>query len=588
VLAASLMLFALTAAGASAQTRDLTVEAMRSEKRVALVIGNAGYAVGRLNNPVLDARAMAQTLRGLGFEVLAHENLDYRKMQRAVADFGEKISGGGVGLFYYSGHGLQVSGRNFLVPVDADIKSERYVPSETLDVDSVLAQMQEAKTRVNIVILDACRNNPFAQRFRGGSRGLAAIDAPAGTYMAYATAPGNVADDGDPGKNGVYTAELLRSLREPGLKIEDVFKRVRAGVLDRTGRRQNPWDASSLTGDFFFNLRTAVLAPPPVPKLEIQEEVRKQLGSLALSAKLDGVEVWLGDQRVGETTYGRALIVNNVPEGLHRLRATKAGHKDWQREVRVAANQRAELVIDIEPLRPDRPMAARSDDGADMVVVPAGEFWMGSDDGFPDEKPRHRVHLDGFYIAKYQTTNALYKRFMEATSRPAPGYWTNRDLNGATQPVVGVSWDEADAYCKWAGKRLPTEAEWEKAARGTDGRQYPWGDQWDAGRVSSRAGDPGGKPLPVGSYAKDASPYGVHDMAGNVWEWVADWYAMDYFRRSPERNPQGPESGGTRVMRGGSWGIVDSTVRSGIRLQSQRQPQRFAKFIGFRCARGAP
>src|SRR3989442_1074813 len=139
------LLAVLVAATASAQSRTISVEAMRSEKRVALVIGNGSYAVGPLNNPALDARAMAQTLRGLGFEVLAHENLDYQRMRRAVADFGDRIAGGGVGLFYYSGHGLQVNGKNYLVPVDADLKSERYVAAETVDVDSVLAQMQEAR-----------------------------------------------------------------------------------------------------------------------------------------------------------------------------------------------------------------------------------------------------------------------------------------------------------------------------------------------------------------------------------------------------------------------------------------------------------
>ena len=201
-----------------------------TETRVALVIGNGAYVVGRLNNPVLDARAMAATLTGLGFEVLAHENLSYRDMRRAVAEFGERIANGGVGLFYYSGHGVQMNGKNYLVPVDADIKNERYVAAESIDADSVLIQMQEAKTRVNIVVLDACRNNPFAGRFRSLARGLAFMDVPAGTYVAYSTAPGSVAEDGEPGKNGIYTGELLKALREPGLRIEDVFKRVRIAV----------------------------------------------------------------------------------------------------------------------------------------------------------------------------------------------------------------------------------------------------------------------------------------------------------------------------------------------------------------------
>jgi hypothetical protein len=255
------------AGGLRAEDRGVVIvatEAMRSEKRVALVIGNAAYTAGPLNNPVLDSRAVAKVLRGLGFDVLAHENLDLYKMESAVREFGERIPEGGVGLFYYAGHGLQVDGINYLLPVNATIKGPDSVPSETLNLDRVLTKMKEAKTRVSIVILDACRNNPFPQRFRGGPVGLAIIN-PRGTYMAYATSPGSVADDGEPGKNGLYTSELLRVLSEPGISIEQVFKRVRGAVMELTNERQNPWDSTSLTGDFFFNPRVAALAPPVAP-----------------------------------------------------------------------------------------------------------------------------------------------------------------------------------------------------------------------------------------------------------------------------------------------------------------------------------
>jgi hypothetical protein len=333
------------------------------DKRVALVIGNAAYGVGRLNNPVLDARAMATALRELGFEVLAHENVGYRDMRRAVAEFGERVSAGGVALFYYSGHGLQVNGKNYLVPVDADIKNERYVAAEAVDADNVLLQMQEAKTRVNVVVLDACRDNPFAGRFRGLGRGLAFMDVPGGTYVAYATAPGSVAEDGEPGQHGIYTSELLQALRQPGLRIEDVFKRVRLAVQARTQNRQNPWDASSMTGDFVFN-RTAApvsvaVAPAPVPAAPVpapalpqpivREELRPELGALALSARIEGVEIFLDGQPIGETRLGRALVVENLPVGTHRVRAQRSGYKVWENDVQVGPNQRFEMVIDLEP-----------------------------------------------------------------------------------------------------------------------------------------------------------------------------------------------------------------------------------------------
>ena len=158
----------------------------------------------------------------------------------------------------------------------------------------------------------------------------------------------------------------------------------------------------------------------------------------------------------------------------------------------------------------------RGRDGAPMVLVPAGEFLMGSE-VWDHTMPVRRVYLDAFYIDTYEVTNALYQRFMQATGRQAPASWHN----SPNQPVVGVSWHAARAYCQWADKRLPTEAEWEKAARGTDGRTYPWGNQWHHTKVNTRLSGKLGKPTPVGSYEADRSPYGVYDMAGNVGEWVA-------------------------------------------------------------------
>jgi len=313
--------------------------------RIALVIGNGDYAAGRLVNAVLDARSMAETLRGLGFEVLAHENTGYREMRRALAEFGERLSADSVGLFYYAGHGLQVNGKNYLVPVDAEIKSERYVSAEAVDAESVLAEMQAAKTRVNIVIMDACRDNPFVTRFRGLARGLAFMPAPAGTYVAYATGPGSVAEDGEPGRNGIYTGELLKALREPGLRIEDVFKRVRIAVQARTENRQNPWDASSMTGDFFF---TGAPAAPVPPALSVREEVRNERGVLAVTSPIDGVEVFVNGQRVGEARRGRVLVIDRLAAGAYRLSARRAGYRPWEREVQVALNDRVEVVVELE------------------------------------------------------------------------------------------------------------------------------------------------------------------------------------------------------------------------------------------------
>jgi sulfatase modifying factor 1 len=208
-----------------------------------------------------------------------------------------------------------------------------------------------------------------------------------------------------------------------------------------------------------------------------------------------------------------------------------------------------------------------------MVLVPAGEFLMGS---------KHRVYLDAFYIDAYEVTNALYKEFIQATGRKAPKSWNDAKFNALRQPVVGVTWDDAAAYCQWAGKRLPTEAEWEKAARGADGRKYPWGNQWERTRANTPNDGPG-KPMPVGSYEGGKSPYGAHDMIGNVWEWVADWYDVDYYRTSPSHNPRGPATGKVRVLRGGSW--LSSGYEAAVRRGSGIPGHWNGDDVGFRCAR---
>ena len=242
-----------------ASASPVGAQAPREEPRLALVIGNSAYRESPLRNPVNDVRAMAQRFRELGFTVLAHENATKKTMEAAIIEFGRRLAEGGVGAFYYAGHGLQVRGRNYLVPVDAEIDDEASTRVAAVDVELLLEQMAEAKNRVNMVILDACRNNPFERRMRGASRGLAAVDAARGTLVAYATAPGSVAADGD-GANGLYTEELLQALREPDLKIEEVFKRVRVNVARRSKGAQTQWESSSLTGDLVVNVTVNVTA----------------------------------------------------------------------------------------------------------------------------------------------------------------------------------------------------------------------------------------------------------------------------------------------------------------------------------------
>ncbi len=227
-------------------------------ERFALVIGNSAYATAPLPNPVNDANLMAETLAGLGFQVKLHKDLTRRDMRRAIVDFGQSLEEapkGSVALIFYAGHGIRIDGENYLIPVDAEISDPLDVKIEGVQASTVLETLNRYEG-LNIVVLDACRNNPFEGGTRSGGGGLARMDAPTGTLVAFSTAPGRVAEDGE-GSNSPYTRALVRSMQIPGMKVEDVFKRVRIEVLERTSKRQVPWESSSLIGDFYF-------AGPPV------------------------------------------------------------------------------------------------------------------------------------------------------------------------------------------------------------------------------------------------------------------------------------------------------------------------------------
>jgi formylglycine-generating enzyme required for sulfatase activity len=245
------------------------------------------------------------------------------------------------------------------------------------------------------------------------------------------------------------------------------------------------------------------------------------------------------------------------------------------------------------------------DPSEEMIAIPAGSFWMGAraDDhrASKDEKPRHRVTLDAFSIDRTEVTYLAYQQFLTGLETAGHRFChpdeprsevhapeTHRlYITAMDRPVIGVDWYDAFAYCNWAGKRLPTEAEWERAARGDDERLYPWGNEWDPQRANSDGKADGFRTIaPVGSFPTGASPYGVLDMAGNVWEWVNDSYDAKYYRDSPERNPTGAELHWFKVVRGGSWTDLARDLRSSNRERRVRYaPTRRYDYVGFRCAR---
>jgi formylglycine-generating enzyme len=237
-------------------------------------------------------------------------------------------------------------------------------------------------------------------------------------------------------------------------------------------------------------------------------------------------------------------------------------------------------------------------DGAPMILIPAGPFLTGSNDGLPNERPEHTVTLDAYYIDQYEVTAGRYQKFIESAKRNLPPTWDDEAAQTLSDlPAVGMSWTDAAAYCKWAGRRLPTEAEWEKAARGEDGRRYPWGHMqpfvdmanynrgvWVSEAVTLVPVHSGLEGMSVRHGLKEGgkSPYGLFHMAGNAAEWVADWYDREYYQQSPPTNPTGPSEGDKRVIRGGSWADLPIALR--VTARASAEPDYEERTIGFRCA----
>jgi uncharacterized caspase-like protein len=273
--------------------QDTARSATISERRLALLIGNSAYTQGgNLRNPVNDVRDMKAALEELGFRVIKHENCTQKAMKEAIDDFGEELRGHDVGLFFYAGHGVQVGGDNYLIPVDAKLQSEKVVEYDCVRADRVLAMMEGAGSKTNIVILDACRDNPFERSWRRGGfgRGLAFMNAPSGALIAYATAPGRTALDGG-GRNGVYTEALLDHIKTAGITIEQMFKRVRVGVEDRTNRTQTPWESTSLRGDFYFLPGSIAAARVDAPEPSLAPDLIAEDRFAAIPKETTGIEL---------------------------------------------------------------------------------------------------------------------------------------------------------------------------------------------------------------------------------------------------------------------------------------------------------
>lgn len=590
----------------------LSISAHAAEKRIALVIGNSSYSGSPLKNPSNDARAMAAKLKRLGFDVVARENLRTRDIGTTLRDFRSRLQPGSVALFFYAGHGLQLKGINYLPTVDANISNEDDVPLNSININQLLDIMDDAKTRLNLVFLDACRNNPFTRRFRSAEGGLARINAPSGTLISFATRPGSVASDGD-GDHGLYTQHLLTQIEIPNQPIEQNLKRVVAGVKKASEGAQEPWMEGSLDGDFYFvggPVASAAAGPTAAPVVVsgIGESASFELSfwdSIKASDSIDDYRAYLGK-------YPQGQFAPLAEARLRRLVPSKPA------DAGTVADRTSETTLVLRDCS----------ECPELIVIPAGKFMMGGSareaGSGENERPRHEVQIpQPLAVGRYEITRGQFASFVKATSYAAetscnvwvgnewtnqPGRnWRNPDFSqDDNHPVVCVNWNDARAYVAWlsmrTGKpyRLLSESEWEYAARGGTRTSRYWGDDsalacdyanvHDATAQSSRnfswenheCHDNVVETAPVGKFKPN--PFGLYDMLGNVWEWVEDCQNVNYIGAPTDGSARLSDDCPKRVYRGGGWSgpaFPRAAVRNGATANYRSQ------LLGIRVVRPA-
>jgi formylglycine-generating enzyme required for sulfatase activity len=523
----------------------LPAGAQQRTARVALVIGNASYpdASTPLSTTIRDARSIAEELRRSEFEVDLKENIGKEEMQRAIDAFTGKIRSGTAALFYFSGYGIQAARQTYLIPINAQVWSEADLRRDGFSVDALLAEMNRRGAKVKIVIIDAARRNPFERRFRASAAGLAAIDAPEGTLAMYSAAPGKLINDGS-GANSVFVSELIKELRVPNLTAEEVFNRARIGVSRASSNEQVPWVASSLVDEFYFGAsRPAITGPSPAP-------------APAPAPK-------------PAPAPGPAPPVASTPAPTPLPSPT--------------------TTTPSEPLRSEAKPgdSFRDCQGCgEMVIVPAGAFDMGSNTEY--ENPVHRVTIaKPFAIGRYEVTFDEWDRCVEdkgCKAQPDDREWGRGD-----RPVINVSWLDAKAFVAWLSQktgqtyRLPSEAEWEYAARAGTNTAFWWGRDVGSRQANCRECNTGTsqQTSPVGSYKPNS--FGLYDTAGNAAEWVEDCW-NDSYRGAP-KDASAWNAGQCRLrgLRGGAYDSQAKSVRSTARFRYDTDVRYSAN--GFRVVR---
>ena len=588
-----------------------------AEKRVALVVGNSNYShISPLQNPANDARLLAEALRSVGFTLIRGEaqlDLDKQSFEKVIQEFGAKLQGADVGLFYYAGHGVQVRGVNYLVPVDANPSREADVGIQMLDAKLIVSQMEGTGTKLNIVILDACRNDPFSGRAiamgRGrdnemvkmrdiGGGGLAEMQAPEGTLISFATQPGNTAEDGE-GGHSPYAAALSEVIRIPGLGIFDSFNQVGLKVKYATGKKQQPWMSNSPIDGAFYFVPAQGAAAATINVSQSAEEI-----------------AW---DYLKDTADAESLrrFVTKFPQGARadeaqaRIAALEQGTTKKPLQSDQTKSTAPQAPVTVGNLSPDAERGLKPsehfkecDNCPEMVVVPGGNFMMGSPGNEPsrtaDEGPQQPITFGrSFAVGRSAVTFAEWNTCVAEGGcnayRPGDYSW-----GGGKRPVINVSWDDAKAYVKWLSQktgapyRLLSEAEREYVTRGCTA-SCPSTPFWFGAEISpdranydwrySYAGSAKAHP-PRRTVATDVAqpnPFGLFQVHGNVREWVEDCWNANL--SGVPRNGTARTTGdcASHVVRGGSWADEPKDLRSAKRTWEMTAERRAE--IGFRVAR---
>jgi len=487
---------------------SLTVTPLTSSatSRLALVFGIDRYEnLPDLANAGNDARAVSDQLNALGFEVMLREGATRREVYRAVDEFESRLTNdGGTGLVFFAGHGIQADGRNYLIPSDAQVEVESDLEAEAIHAGRILESMARAGNSLNILVLDACRDNPLPRRTRSAARGLTVTSIPSGargTAILYAAGEGQVAQEGPEGGHGIFTQALLDALEMPNLKLEEVIKQVTRGVLEKTDGHQRPWSLASIQGDFYFNPKEVGIADDLSIDTGSASDREAMAGDVWQMIKGSDDSELLSSfrQRFSDTRYAMAAESRIAMLSLQEPSSPAGGA--------------ATAVAEIRKFGPH-----------EMVHVDNGCFMMGSQPGTPgrenDETPHH-LCVGGFLIDRYEVTFDAYDDFAKSTDRELPD---DDGMGRGKRPVINVDWDDARAYAEWASEkygarfRLPTEAEWEYACR-------------SGGKVERFCG--GDDPSLLAVYdqestevvgTKNPNGLGIYDMSGNAIEMTCSPY----------------------------------------------------------------